>query len=105
MRQTWLRNVFSHLQPKVPRNQFPQNLTQKIDQQIFIHNFWEEEKIDTVSLYLPVPIYNSDKPNESPEFLMVKQLLWSYQNQIWLSAKRNRLLGSLTSLHQSRKRN
>ena len=48
---------------------------------MFMHNLWEEDEIETVSLYLPVPIYNLVDPIESPEVLIVLQLQWSYQHQ------------------------
>ena len=62
---------------------------------MFIHNLWKEDEIETVSLHLPVPIYNPDDPIESPEFLVVKQLQWSYQHQFWLTVKGYRLLDPL----------
>ena len=66
-----------------------------IDQQIFIHNIWQEDEIETVSIYLPIPIYNSDDPTENPEFLIVKQIQWSYSHQFWLTVNGYRLLDPL----------
>ena len=63
---------------------------------MYIHNLWEEDEIETVSLYLPVSIYNEIDPIESPEVLIVKELQWSYQHQFWLTVKGYRLLDPLT---------
>ena len=65
---------------------------------MFILNLWEEDEIETVSLCLPVSIYNLVDPIESPEVLMVKQLQWSYQHQFWLTVKGHKLLDSLTKV-------
>ena len=45
-----------------------------MNQQMFIHNLWEEDEIETVLLYLHVSIYNLVDPIESPEVLIVKQI-------------------------------
>ena len=63
-----------------------------------IHNLWEEDEFETVSLYLPVPIYNLNDSIESPAFLIVKQLQWSYQHQFWLTIKGYRLLDPSTNV-------
>ena len=65
---------------------------------MFIHNLWEEDEIETVSIYLPVSIYNLVDPIESPEVLIVEQLQWSYQHQFWLTVKGHRLLDPLTKV-------
>ena len=65
---------------------------------MFIHNLWEEDEIETISLYLPVSIYNLVDPIESPEVLIVKQLQWSYQHQFWLTVKGHKLLDPLTKV-------
>ena len=65
---------------------------------MFIHNLWEEDEIETVSLYLPVSIYNLVDPFESPEVLIVKQIQWSYQHQFWLTVKGHKLLDPLTKV-------
>ena len=65
---------------------------------MFIHNLWEEDEIETISLYLPVSIYNLVDPIESPEVLVVKQLQWSYQHQFWLTVKGHKLLDPLTKV-------
>ena len=65
---------------------------------MYIHNLWEEDEVETVSLYLPVSIYNLIDPIESPEILIVKELQWSYQHQFWLTVKGYRLLDPLTKV-------
>ena len=65
---------------------------------MFILNLWEEDEIDTVSLYLPVSIYNLVDPFESPEVLIVKQIQWSYQHHFWLTGKGHKLLDPLTKV-------
>ena len=65
---------------------------------MYIHNLWEEDEIETVSLYLPVSIYNLIDPIESPEILIGKELQWSYQHQFWLTVKGYRLLDPLTKV-------
>ena len=65
---------------------------------MFIHNLWEEDKLETVSHYLPVSIYNLVNPIESPEVLEVKQIQWSYQHQFWLTVKGHKLLDPLTKV-------
>ena len=61
-------------------------------------NLWEEDEIETVSLCLPVSIYNLIDPIESPEILIVRELQWSYQHQFWLTVKGYRLLDPLTKV-------
>ena len=65
---------------------------------MFIHNLWEEDEIETVSLNLPVSIYNIADPIESLEVLIVKQIQWSYQHQFWLTVKGHKLLDPLTKV-------
>ena len=65
---------------------------------MFIHYLWEEDEIETVSLYLPLPVNNSDNTIENPEFLIVKQIQWSYQHHFWLTVKGYRLLDPLTKV-------
>ena len=65
---------------------------------MYIHNLWEEDEIETVSLYLPVSIYNLIYPIESLEILIVKELQWSYQHHFWLTVKGYRLLDPLTKV-------
>ena len=69
-----------------------------MNQQMFIHNLWEEDEIETVLLYLPVSICNLVDPIESPEELIVKQIQWSYQHQFWLTVKGHKLLDPLTKV-------
>ena len=65
---------------------------------MFIHNLSEEDEIETVSLYLPVSIYNLVDPIESPEVFIVKQIQWSYKHQFWLTVKGHKLLDPLTKV-------
>ena len=65
---------------------------------MFIHNLWEENEIETVSLYLPVSIFILLDPIESPEVFIVNQLQCSYQHQFWLTVKGHKLLDPLTKV-------
>ena len=70
---------------------------------MFSHNLWKEDEIETVSLYLPVPVYNSDNPIKNPEFLIVKQIQWSYQQVSIKVEEETKVFAELAiaiSLHQ-----
>ena len=55
---------------------------------MFIHNLWEEDEIETISLYLPVSIYNIVDPIESPEVLIVKKTTVVIPTPILANSKR-----------------